>query len=215
MENFIQKQGPREKLEKVDIQTLTDKELLMLLIGSGNSKRSVEEIALDTLNKLDLNPNLTYKDLKLIYGLGEAKASLLAAALEIGRRRGNNKDRVITSPEDVFREIQHYSSREQEHFVVMMLNGASEVLGTFVSTIGLLDRSLVHPREVFSKPIKHHAFAIIIAHNHPSGHLEPSEDDINVTERLTQTGQILGIRILDHLIFDERHFYSFKENGLM
>lgn len=206
---------PRERLERLGIEALTDKELVMLVIGSGTVRRPVDEISEDLLELLDRTPEAKTEDIMLISGLGRAKASAIEAALELGRRRSHKKPRSITSPEDIYREIRHYSSREQESLVVVLLNGAHEAIGTFVATIGLLNKTIVHPREVFAPAISKRAAAVAIAHNHPSGNIEPSNDDKEVTLRLAEAGQILGIKLLDHIIFTEDRFYSFLEHGLL
>ena len=206
---------PRERLERLGVEALTDEELLMLIIGSGTSKRTVNEIAKDLLYELDRNPDMKIEEMLLIPGLGQAKASSIDAALELGRRRVRGKGRVISSPSDIYKEIRHYSSRDQESLIVLMLNGAHETIGTIVATVGLLNRTIVHPREVFSEPIKRRAAAIAIAHNHPSGNVEPSDDDKDVTKRIIRCGEILGLRILDHIIFSDEKYYSFLEHGLM
>ena len=192
---------PRERLERLGIEALTDKELVMLVIGSGTVRRPVDEISEDLLELLDRTPEAKTEDIMLISGLGRAKASAIEAALELGRRRSHKKPRSITSPEDIYREIRHYSSREQESLVVVLLNGAHEAIGTFVATIGLLNKTIVHPREVFAPAISKRAAAVAIAHNHPSGNIEPSNDDKEVTVRLNEAGQILGIKLLDHVMF--------------
>ena len=206
---------PRERLERLGIEALTDKELVMLVIGSGTVRRPVDKISEDLLELLDRTPEAKTEDIMLISGLGRAKASAIEAALELGRRRSHKKPRSITSPEDIYREIRHYSSREQESLVVVLLNGAHEAIGTFVATIGLLNKTIVHPREVFAPAISKRAAAVAIAHNHPSGNIEPSNDDKEVTFRLAEAGQILGIKLLDHLVFTEDRFYSFLEHGLL
>ena len=171
---------PREKIERLGAEALTDEELLILIIGSGYQQRAVDEIARDLLSKLDRNPEMRAEEIMQIPGLGKAKASAIDAALELGRRRVRQRGRTIVSPKDIYREVQHYASRAQEHLVVVHLNGAHEVIGTLVATIGLLNRTIVHPREVFSEAIHKRAAAIAIAHNHPSGNVEPSEDDKDV-----------------------------------
>ena len=206
---------PRERLERLGIEALSDKELLMLLIGSGSAKRKVEELADDLLSNLDSNPKLSAEDIRKIPGLGTAKASAIGAALELGRRRVSRKAPSTSNPADIYREIRHYSSRDQESLVVVMLNGAHEVLGTFVATVGLLNRTIVHPREVYAPAIKERAAAIAIAHNHPSGNVTPSEEDKDVTIRIKKAGDILGIKLLDHLVFTDEKYYSFLEHGLI
>lgn len=206
---------PRERLERLGSEALTDKELLMLLIGSGNARRPVDEIAGDLLQKLDSNPGITAEEIQTVPGLGRAKASAIGAALELGRRRCRSKGRVISSPGDIFREIRHFASREQELLLVVPLNGAHEAMETIVATMGLLNRTIVHPREVFSEAIRRRAAAIAIAHNHPSGNVDPSEEDKDVTKRLVKAGEILGVKVLDHVIFTNEKYFSFLEHGLM
>ena len=206
---------PREKIARLGAEALTDKELLMLLIGSGTSGRAVDEVAADLLARLDRNSTMTADEIMQVPGLGRAKASAVDAALELGRRRVQHRQRIIASPGDVFREIQHYSSREQEHLIVVLLNGAHEVISTIVATIGLLNRTIVHPREVFADAIRSRAAAVVIAHNHPSGNVEPSDDDKQVTIRLQKAGEILGIKVLDNIVFSDERYYSFLEHGLM
>ncbi len=206
---------PREKLSRLGISALTDKELVMLIIGSGSQGRSIDTIAVDVLGKMDRSQNASLSELRMIPGMGEAKASSIIAALELGRRRITQKPRSITSPSDIFKEVLHYSTRDQEHFITVMLNGAHEVIDSFISTIGLLNKTIVHPREVFSPAIEKRAAAIAIAHNHPSGHLEPSEEDKAVTRRLVEAGEILGIKVLDHVIFSSKGYYSFLEHSLI
>ena len=206
---------PRERLERLGAEALRDEELLMLIIGSGNTARPVDEIAKDLLARLDRNPEISFKEILLIPGLGKAKASAIDASLELGRRRMRSKGRLITCPNDIFMEVRHYASRPQESLIVVMLNGAHESIGTIVATIGLINRTIVHPREVFSEPIRKRAAAVAIAHNHPSGNLEPSQDDKDVTERIIRAGNILGIKVLDHLVFTDEKYYSFLEHGLM
>lgn len=213
MEN--NKEQPREKLLRVGPEALTDKELLMLIIGSGSATKSLESISMNVLSKLDKNPNANINELMLVSGMGSAKASAIIAALELGRRKVTQKPRSITTPMDIYKEVLHFSSREQEHFITIMLNGAHEVIDSFISTIGLLNKTIVHPREVFAPAIKNRAAAIAIAHNHPSGSLEPSEEDKHVTNRLISAGEILGIRVIDHIVFSSRGYYSFLEHSLI
>ena len=131
-------------------------------------------------------------------------------------RRIKGTGRIISSPDDAFRCISHFAmDAKQEMLIVMELNGANEVMDTFVATQGLIDEILARPREVFAKPIADRAVAIIIAHNHPSGITRPSEDDKNVTARMVEAGKMLGIKVLDHLVFTEDRYYSFLSNGLI
>jgi DNA repair protein RadC len=205
---------PRERLIQRGAEALSDQELLSILIGSGNRDRPVNTIAKDLLELLDRKPMANNEDLMAIGGLGMAKATLIGAALELGRRRLPAKRRQISTPGDIFPLIRHYAGRMQEHFLSICLNGAHEVLSVNVCSIGLVNRTLVHPREVFGEAVRQRATAILVAHNHPSGNLEPSIEDKDVTRRLKQAGDILGIKVLDHLIFSEEGYLSMLEGNL-
>ena len=122
---------------------------------------------------------------------------------------------IIYSPEGVYQEIRHYANEEQEQFIVVCLDGAHRVVKTFVATRGIVNKTLIHPREVFSLPIQLRCTAVILAHNHPSGVLDPSADDISTTTRLVESGELLGIRVLDSMIIGRTGYLSMKEKGLM
>lgn len=154
-------------------------------------------------------------EIALIPGIGTAKSKQISAALELGRRRTARMGRSITSPVDVYAEIRHYADRDQEQFIVCSLNGAHELIQANMVTKGLINRTLIHPREVFVLPIEKRATAIILAHNHPSGKLEPSDEDIELTKRLKDCGDLLGIKVLDHLIITPSGYFSFLEHKLM
>lgn len=208
---------PREKMELKGAGSLSDLELIMLLVSSGTAERPVNEVSSELLALLDKSEEPDYKSICAIKGLGRAKSSQILAALELGRRRMKKYGigPSISSPGDIFREVRHYATRDQEQFIVLVLNGAHEVLNVFVATVGLVNKTLVHPREIFSDAIQRRGTAIAIAHNHPSGKLDPSEDDVNVTKRILISGDILGIKVLDHIIFSSSSYYSFLEHGLM
>lgn len=207
---------PREKLSAYGPKKLGDHELVALLLGSGTSKYPVLKLASHVLEVIDARQDqLDAADLAQIDGIGPAKATLIVAALELARRRIRPAGMKICEPSDVFALLRHYANKRQEHFLSITLNGANEVLATRVITIGLLDRTHVHPREVFADAITDRAANVIIAHNHPSGSLEPSEEDLSVTKRLIEAGALLGIPVLDHLIFTERGYLSLEEAGRM
>ena len=208
---------PREKMEMKGPGSLDDLELLMLLVSSGSGDRSVCDVSRDLMEVLDRDEEPSMATLCAIRGMGKAKSTTILAALELGRRRHRlfGTGALIASPTDIYREVRHYSSREQEQFIVLTLNGAHEVLNSFVATVGLVNKTLVHPREVFSDAIARRAVAIAIAHNHPSGTLEPSDDDINVTRRIISAGDLLGIKVLDHIVFTQTGYFSFLEHGMM
>ena len=206
---------PRERLQQVGSAGLSDLELLCIILRSGNSLRPVQDIAEDILDMICSRgaKNITESDLRKVPGLGPAKAAGVCACLELGRRFTAAGNRSLKDPAAVFSEVRHFGSRKQEHLIVVMLNGAHELIGLNVVTIGLVNRTLVHPREVFAEPLKERATAIVLAHNHPSGNLEPSSDDLEVTHRSRKAGMLLGIEVLDHIIFSSDGYRSMMESG--
>jgi DNA repair protein RadC len=139
--------------------------------------------------------------------------SQILASFELARRYFGKKDVKITFPSDVLPFVRDISDKRQEHFVCLALNGANEVIGNRVVTVGLLNSNQVHPREVFSDPIVDRAAAIILVHNHPSGDTEPSQEDVAITKRLVEAGELLGIKIHDHVIVSKNGYTSMKERG--
>src|SRR4030042_2789835 len=205
---------PREKLQQKGAEALSDVELLAILLGRGVEGHDVMSVAVRVLKALDKSkekPDI--EELKKIEGVGIAKATLIAAALEFARRRIRPEGLKITTPADVLPLIQHYADRKQEHFICISINGANEVIKSRIVSVGLVNKTQVHPREVFADPITDRASAIIVAHNHPSGGLTPSREDIDITKQLKAAGETLGIRLLDHIIFNHKGYYSFLEHG--
>ena len=184
-----------------NMESASDKELLSILFPSASNEDN--ERLLENMYK----PGFDADD--------PAVPRIVRAVMELGRRLNLKRGRTVSSPEDVYREVRHYASTEQEYMVVVLLNGAHEVIKTFVATIGTLDRTVVHSREIYSEAIRMRAASVAIAHNHPSGTLMPSQDDKDVTARLVKAGQLLGIKLLDHLIFTDERYYSFLEHGLI
>ncbi|MDA8139422.1 MAG: DNA repair protein RadC [Desulfobacteraceae bacterium] len=207
---------PREKLQRKGVHCLSDVELLAVLLGSGNRQCDVMALAGKLLQILDrTGPSPAMEDLVAVHGMGKAKAALVMAGLEFARRRIRPHGFKISFPPDAYPLIRHMADRTQEHFLTISLNGANEVIAIRTVSVGLVNRALVHPREVFADPITDRASAIIVAHNHPSGNLSPSQDDLAVTRQLKDAGHLLGIRLLDHIIFNHEKYYSLLENGLL
>lgn len=206
---------PRERIKTDGACSLSDIELVSVLLGSGVSGSPVQEVASKVVAYLAANDGqeISFDSLREIKGMGIAQASIICAAVELGRRMQKPVKVRYGNAKAVYDSIRHYGDRDQEHFLCIMFNGALEILGTKVVTIGLIDRSLVHPREVFSDPIKSKAAAIVIAHNHPSGNLTPSSEDLGVTQAIINAGRVLGIQVMDHLIFSDTGYYSMCEHG--
>ena len=201
---------PREKLQVKGAGALSDYELLMAIIGSGTAQADVTKIARDVQKLLkEKGSELTYDDLLAIKSLGPAKATQIMAGYELWRRQFEVTERpIIDSPEKAAAQLADIRDKKQEYFVCLTLDGANRLIAKRVITIGTLTSSLVHPREVFADAITDRAASIIIAHNHPSGNLEVSQADKDVTVRLQSTGELLGIKVLDHMIVTKSSFSS-------
>ncbi|MBK5200614.1 MAG: DNA repair protein RadC [Spirochaetaceae bacterium] len=204
---------PRERMKTNGVSSLSDEELVAVLLGSGSKGNNVAILARNVIDVLDKKPNATYEDLLRIKGLGPAKISLICSALEIGRRRIPLKKRQVIEPKDAYKLVCHYSTRKQEQFVVISVNSAYEAISVDVASMGTVNQCMVHPREVFAPAISKSAIAVILTHNHPTGNLTPSNNDLMITKRLKQCGEILGIRVIDHIIFSEDNFHSMEDEG--
>jgi DNA repair protein RadC len=206
----------RERLAREGAAALSDSELLAALLGTGMQGKGVNELAQEVLGLMDSSKEAPDAEaLARLAGIGGAKASSICAALELGRRLYGNRDKKISSPGDVWPIVSHWADRKQERFICCSLNGAHELLAARVVSVGLVNKTVVHPREVFADPITDRACAIVVAHNHPSGRLEPSPEDREITSRLKAAAEILGIALLDHLVFSGSGYYSFVEHGLL
>ena len=207
---------PREKLIKKGANALKDYELLAILLGSGVQGKDVIKLSQEIIKLFEDDfENLNLEKLLSIHGLGLAKASQILSSIELSRRYLIKQNKKITSAKDVYEELKEYHNKKQEYFLALYLDGANHLIQTKIITIGILNQSLVHPREVFSYAIEKRCASIIVAHNHPSGILEASNEDINVTKRLKESGKILGIELLDHLIITNNGYLSLKEEGFL
>ena len=207
---------PREKLIKKGANALKDYELLAVLLGSGVQGKDVITLSSEIIKLFEKDfENINLEKLLNIHGLGLAKASQILSSIELSKRYLIKQNKKITSAKDVYDELKEYHNKKQEYFLCLYLDGANHLIQTKVITIGILNQSLVHPREVFSYAIEKRCASIIVAHNHPSGLLEASNEDINVTKRLKESSKILGIELLDHLIITSDGYFSFKEEGVL
>jgi len=205
---------PREKLLARGAVALSDQELLAVLLGKGTPGMDVMTLAGKLARLIDEKGlKVTAQDLSQFEGVGDAKATLILAAIEFARRRIKPEGTKIETPADILPLVRHYADRKQEHFLCATVNGANEVLNVRVISIGLIDRSPVHPREVFADAVADRASGIVVAHNHPAGNLEPSPADLEITHQLKQAGEVVGIALLDHIIFNRTAYFSFLEAG--
>jgi DNA repair protein RadC len=205
---------PRERLCREGPSALADKDLLAILLNTGVKGKNVLELATDILELLEKKQDMpSVHEISLLTGMGVSKACVIVAMLEFGRRRWGIRGTKIRSPADIYPLIRHYADRKQERFIGVSLNGAHEVIAIRIITIGLVNQTIAHPREVFADMIADRANAAIVAHNHPSGSVAPSPEDDGMTTRLYESGKILGINLLDHVIFTESAYYSYSQDG--
>ena len=203
---------PREKLQAKGAQSLSDYELLMAIIGSGNKQADVSKIARDTLKLMRRHgADVNYDQLSAVTGMGIAKVTEILAALELSKRYLLKSEQpIIDSPEKAVEQLADIRDKKQEYFVCLSLDGANRLIAKRIITIGTLTSSLVHPREVFADAIADRAANIIVAHNHPSGTLTPSQADIDVTHRLKETGELIDIKLIDHVLVTKVAYQSIK-----
>ncbi len=211
---------PREKLFKYGAGRLSVVELLAILLGTGRKGESVLLVARKLLKAISFEklPYLTPNEFRNISGIGPAKTCTLLASIELGKRLFQNKKVAISqllNPKDVFDSLKEISQSKKEHFVVFFLDSRNQQIHREIISVGTINASLVHPREVFEPAVRHLSVQVILAHNHPSGDLEPSEEDLTVNKRLVEAGKLLGIEVLDHIIVTKDSFISFKEKGLL
>ncbi len=214
IEEMSLQERPREKLLLKGVFGLEDVELLALALGKGSKKCGVMELAskvLDVINKSSIDK--CNEELEKIHGIGKVKAGALVSAFEFARRRIKPSGIPVTSAQDVYSLVKHLSHDKQEHLICISLNGEHVTNAVRIVTTGILNTTHVHPREIYSDPIVDRAASIIIAHNHPSGSLTPSDADIKVTKKIREAGEILGISLLDHVIFSKFGFLSLREEG--
>jgi DNA repair protein RadC len=205
---------PREKLLRKGAAALSDQELLAVLLGKGTPGMDVMTLAGKLARVIDEKGlGVKAEDLTTFDGVGDAKATLILAAIEFARRRIKPEGAKIETPADLLPHVRHYADRKQEHFLCASINGANEILNIRVVSIGLIDRTAVHPREVFADALSDRASAVIVAHNHPTGSLDPSASDVEMTTQLKEAGLVLGIAFLDHIIFNRSGYFSFLEAG--
>ena len=213
---------PREKMLNNGEKSLSNAELLAIILRTGTKKQSVLELANYILNKdsqgIRWLKDITVQELCEIDGIGISKATQLKAALELGIRISSAKPTKykVTNPWDIYKYyMESLRYLNKEIFKIILLNTKNEIICDIDVSVGTLNMSLVHPREVFREAIKRNSNKIILMHNHPSGNIEPSNEDKNVTLRLIKCGDLIGIEVIDHIIIGDGLYYSFKENMII
>lgn len=223
IKSWAEEDRPREKLLAQGRRTLTDAELIAILIGSGSREETAVELSRRILhsleNDLDKLGRLSVQELSRFKGIGEAKAITIIAALELGRRRRESdvrEDAVITGSRDAFNLMKrYYMDLNHEEFWILLLSRANKVLSRHLISKGGQAGTIADPKIIFQTALENHAASIILSHNHPSGNLRPSQADISLTKKLTEAGSFLDISVLDHLIFANETYFSFADEGLM
>ncbi|RKX69411.1 hypothetical protein DRP53_08275 [candidate division WOR-3 bacterium] len=221
IKDWPEEERPRERLIYHGAERLSNAELLAIIIGKGREGRSALDLAHELLNEFGGIEGLKGKsaaEISAVAGIGMAKAAAILAAIELSTRisSGTIRGRPLKDPKAVFKYF-HLSlgTEKQEQFKVITLDTRMRAIREYTISKGLLDASLVHPREVFVPAIREHSAAILVVHNHPSGNCRPSPEDISITRRLVSAGEIIGIEIVDHVIVTKDSYYSFKEEGLL
>lgn len=207
---------PREKMKKNGAQALSNIELLAVIIGSGMQGRDVFAVSKDILKlaQTDFN-SITIKKLIDIQGVGIAKAAQIMASIEFAKRLLIKDEIKITSSDDILKMTEDLKNKKQEYFITITLDGAHNLIQKRIVFIGTLNQTLVHPREVFADAITDRAADIVLVHNHPSGSLKPSKEDLAITKKLEEAGKIVGINVMEHIIISKTGYYSFQENNML
>lgn len=222
IKDLPQQERPRERMKELGAEKLSNAELLAIILRTGHHEETALHLAERILSQaggLRYLPDFTLEELQQIKGIGLAKAVQIKAAVELGRRLASAlrpETLSLNSPwqvaEFLMEEMRYYP---KEYFKVILLNTKNQIISIEDISVGSLNSSIVHPREIFNLPVKKSAASVILIHNHPSGDPTPSREDMEVTRRLVEAGKILGISVLDHIIVGEKRYISFKEKGLM
>jgi DNA repair protein RadC len=223
IKSWAEEDRPREKLSGQGRRALTDAELIAILIGSGSRTESAVELSKRILHHYENDLNKLAKagisELSKFRGIGEAKAISIIAALEIGRRRSDTETKIvdtITSSKDAYTIMRrHFADLNHEEFWILLIGRSGKVLAKELISKGGLSGTVADPKIIFHVALQHQASGIIMAHNHPSGNLKPSQLDIELTKKIAGAGRMLDINVLDHLIITDNGYYSFGDEGLL
>lgn len=207
---------PQEKLLKYGVDSLTDVELLAIILRSGTRKVNVLEVCEKVIELLRTDLRIHVEELQKIRGIGPVRACQILASIELSRRYlGSTEGKVIENPEDIVEVLKYLQHTKQEHCIIVTLDSSARIIKSREVSKGILNANIIHPREVFAPAIEDRAASIVIVHNHPSGTVHPSDEDIKITKVLQESSQILGIPIQDHIIIGKSTFFSFAEKHLL
>lgn len=220
---WAEEDRPREKLMMNGRRHLTDAELVAILIGSGNKEETAVDLSKRILvtytNDLDTLGKASVKELSMFKGIGEAKAISIVAALELGRRRketqGSQRIKIMSAKDAFEVLLPVFADLNHEEFWMLMLNRANLLIAKYLVSKGGQAGTVADPKVIFKAALEHNAASIILAHNHPSGNLKPSEQDIRITRRMVEAGKMMDLQVVDHLIITDKLFYSFGDEGLI
>lgn len=213
---------PREKLIKYGVESLSNVELLAIILKTGYKDVSALEISRQLISRhgsgINALVDISVEELSRVKGIGPSKASGIMAAVELGKRVlvSEENKKKINSPTDVSNYLmKEMGDLKKEHFNIIMLDNKNQVIEVHNVSIGSLNSAIVHPREVFKNAVRRSSASIILAHNHPSGNASPSKEDISITKRLVECGELMGIKVLDHIIVGKKEYFSFKEHNII
>lgn len=209
---------PRERFKKYGVESLSNEELLSILLRTGTSNKSVKELSLDILNKIKLNDliNYDFNTLKSIKGVGEVKAITIISAIEFGKRALSKRDFVkqIRTGDDVYNLVKDDLEHSlQEKFLVLYLDTKKFVISKKIIFVGTVNSSSITPRDVFREGVKLNSVSMILVHNHPAGSISPSYEDLYLTNEFIKLGRMMGISVIDHIIIGKNNYYSFRESN--
>ncbi len=208
---------PRERLLKFGASRLKDSELLALILGSGTKEKNVIELSESILKEISVKylTEVSVEKLLKFKGVGYANAIKIIAVLEFAKRIKDKKKIIIYSPKDIWIELNNIKNNKKEYFFVFCLDSRNSIIKKELVSVGTLNSSLVHPREVFEPAIRNLSAQLVIAHNHPSGDVNPSKEDLEITAKLAKAGELLGISIVDHVVISGDIYFSFKGHNLL
>ena len=221
IKDLLKSERPREKLAKHGVSALSDAELLAVILRTGTYKENAIELSRELLKKFNIKilSRIDITRLKKIFGIGEAKACQITACFELGRRLAlfrKEKTQKISRPKDIAALIYpKLAGLKKEHLIGIYLDSRKRIVKEETIFIGSLNASIVHPREIFEIALNEGAVAVILMHNHPSGDIRPSDEDIKITRELAKAGEMLGIDVLDHIIIAEKKYFSMREKGFL